>query len=105
MDRFGRRTPLYVCLIGNLAFVFLEMFATSLEMLFAGATLNGVCYGFYFVIAPTYAAEVVPYHLRNISIAFTNMSLIGGQLIGQGATTGAQTLDTDMAYRIPFALR
>ena len=102
-DRFGRKPAFYVCLAGNTAFVFLEMFATSLGMLFFGAFLNGVCYGFYIVLAPTYAAEVVPYHLRNISTAFSNMSLVIGQLLGQGVTSSFQGRNDDLAYRIPFA--
>lgn len=69
-DRFGRKLPIYFCLVGNLAFTFLEMFGTSVGMIFAGSFLNGICYVLYFGLAPTYASEVVPYHLRNISIAF-----------------------------------
>ena len=68
-DRIGRKLPIYFCLVG-LAFTFLEMFGTSLGMIFAGSFLNGICYVFYFGLAPTYGSEVVPYHLRNISIAF-----------------------------------
>ncbi|KAL2205182.1 hypothetical protein CC79DRAFT_1371000 [Sarocladium strictum] len=70
--------------------IFLEMFATSLGMPVSGALLNGVCYGFYFVIVPTYSTEVVPHHLRNITVAFTNMCLIAGQLLGQGVTSATQ---------------
>jgi sugar porter (SP) family MFS transporter len=105
IDRFGRRLPLYLFLVGNIAFVFLEMFATSLGMLVSGALLNGVCYGFYFVIVPTYSAEVVPHHLRNITVAFTNMCLIAGQLLGQGVTSATQGMTSDYAFRIPFALQ
>lgn len=104
-DRFGRKAPIHFCLLGNTAFIFLEMFATNLGMLFAGEFLNGICYGFYFVLAPTYAAEVVPHHLRNISIAMSNMALITGTLIGQGALTGTQGLTSVWAYRGPFALQ
>lgn len=100
-DRFSRKRPIYVCLVGNTAFILLEMFATSLGMLFAGTFLNGVFYGFYFDIAPTYAAEVIPYHLRAISIAFTNTSLVIGQLLAQGVTSSTQGRDDDLAYRIP----
>ncbi|EXM20225.1 hypothetical protein FOTG_11815 [Fusarium oxysporum f. sp. vasinfectum 25433] len=39
------------------------MFGTSLGMIFAGSFLNGICYVFYFGLAPTYGSEVWPLHI------------------------------------------
>ncbi|KIW40873.1 uncharacterized protein PV06_08042 [Exophiala oligosperma] len=102
---FSRKRPIYFFLLENTVIVFLEMFVNSIGMIFAGQYLNGICYGFYFVLVPSYAAKVVPYHLRNISIGSSNMALIGGNLLGQGMTAGTQSIETAWAYRAPFALQ
>lgn len=104
-DMFSRKRPIYFFLLENTVIVFLEMFVNSIGMIFAGQYLNGICYGFYFVLVPSYAAKVVPYHLRNISIGSSNMALIGGNLLGQGMTAGTQSIETAWAYRAPFALQ
>lgn len=104
-DRFGRKKPIYVCLIGNVAFVFLEVFGTSIGMIFAGTFLNGISYGFYYVLAPLYAAEVVPYHVRHIAIAFTNMANIIGALLGTGIATATLSRTDAWSYRLPFAFQ
>ncbi|KAH7213108.1 hypothetical protein DER44DRAFT_862142 [Fusarium oxysporum] len=96
-DRIGREPPIYFCLVGNMAFTFLEMFGTGLEMIFAGSFLNGICYVFCFVLAPTYVSEE---HLHRVQ----NMALIIVTLLGSGATRASMVRYDVYPYGIPFAL-
>ncbi|RFU81725.1 sugar inositol transporter [Trichoderma arundinaceum] len=92
MERFGRRWTL-------------AFFATSLPMLCAGEILGGLAYGFYVVIAPTYASEICPLALRGLLTAFINLAFVIGQFIAQGVAAGLEGREDEWAYKAPFALQ
>ncbi|KAL1863974.1 hypothetical protein Daus18300_007939 [Diaporthe australafricana] len=105
MERWGRRVPLAVCCVYSIVFVFVQFFSTSIGMLCAGEVLGGLAYGFYVVIAPTYASEVCPLALRGVLTASVNLAFVIGQFIGQGCAAGVESRLDQWAYKIPFAVQ
>lgn len=53
--------------------------------------------------APSYASEVTPLALRGYLTVFVNLCWAIGQFIAAGVLNGLITLDSEWAYRIPFA--
>ncbi|KAG6007608.1 hypothetical protein E4U54_008804 [Claviceps lovelessii] len=101
----GRRTTLAICCCWSVAFVFIQFFATSIGMLCAGEILGGLAYGFYVVIAPTYASEVCPLILRGFLTTSVNLAFVIGQFVAQGCAAGVETRLDEWAFRIPFAIQ
>ncbi|OAA44120.1 Sugar/inositol transporter [Metarhizium rileyi] len=101
----GRRKTLGLCCIWSIGFVFVQFFATSIGMLCAGEVLGGLAYGFYVVIAPTYASETCPVTLRGFLTTSVNLAFVIGQFIAQGCAAGVETRLDEWAYKIPFAIQ
>ncbi|TWU70916.1 hypothetical protein ED733_000621 [Metarhizium rileyi] len=101
----GRRKTLGLCCIWSIGFVFVQFFATSIGMLCAGEVLGGLAYGFYVVIAPTYASEICPVTLRGFLTTSVNLAFVIGQFIAQGCAAGVETRLDEWAYKIPFAIQ
>lgn len=98
----GRRKTLAMCCCWSIGFVFVQFFATSIGMLCAGEILGGFAYGFYVVIAPTYASEICPLALRGFLTASVNLAFVIGQFIAQGCAAGVESRLDEWAYRVPF---
>ncbi|KAG8411800.1 hypothetical protein J3459_016297 [Metarhizium acridum] len=105
LQYFGRRKTLGLCCIWSMGFVFVQFFATSIGMLCAGEVLGGLAYGFYVVIAPTYASEICPVTLRGFLTTSVNLAFVIGQFIAQGCAAGVETRLDEWAYKIPFAIQ
>ncbi|PNY25231.1 Maltose permease MAL31 [Tolypocladium capitatum] len=101
----GRRKTLALCCCWSIGFVFVQFFATSIGMLCAGEILGGFAYGFYVVIAPTYASEICPLALRGVLTASVNLAFVIGQFIAQGCAAGVESRLDEWAYRAPFAIQ
>ncbi|KAG6129566.1 hypothetical protein E4U22_004527 [Claviceps purpurea] len=101
----GRRKTLAICCCWSIGFVFVQFFATSIGMLCVGEILGGLAYGFYVVIAPTYASEVCPLILRGFLTTSVNLAFVIGQFVAQGCAAGVETRLDEWAYRIPFAIQ
>ncbi|KAL3956828.1 hypothetical protein ACCO45_009674 [Purpureocillium lilacinum] len=100
----GRRKTLAICCCWSIGFVFVQFFATSIGMLCAGEILGGLAYGFYVVIAPTYASEICPVVLRGVLTASVNLAFVIGQFIAQGCAAGVESRLDEWAYKVPFSL-
>ena len=75
-ERFGmKRTMLTACVV-LIGFVFILVFAQSLQMILAGELLCGMCWGIFHATAPIYASEVCPTVLRGYLTTFINMSAV-----------------------------
>ncbi|KAM0085613.1 hypothetical protein ACKRZS_002119 [Fusarium odoratissimum] len=105
LEMFGRKKTLAICCVWSIALVFVQFFSTSISMLCAGEILGGLAYGFYVVIAPTYASEVCPLALRGFLTTSINMAFVIGQFIAQGCAAGVETRMDEWAYKIPFAIQ
>jgi MFS transporter, SP family, general alpha glucoside:H+ symporter len=105
MDKFGPRVTLSIGVVSIFCTIFLQFFAVSLGMLFAGEFLAGIVSGAFVVIAATYASEISPLALRGFLTSYVNLCSVTGQFIGTGVTTGLQGWESQWAYRIPFAIQ
>lgn len=105
MERWGRRRVFAGALFFTTAFVFLQMFASNVQVLAAGEFLAGILYGTYVVLAPTYASEVCPVALRGVMNAGMNLAYVIGQFIASGVGKGVSARTDQWAYRIPFAIQ
>jgi MFS family permease len=102
LEWFGRRWTLAACCLWSAGFVFVQFFASSIGMLCAGEILGGLAYGFYVVIAPTYASEICPLALRGVLTASTNLAFVIGQFVAQGVAAGLESRLDQWAYKAPF---
>lgn len=102
LEKLGRRLTLAICCVWSICFVFVQFFSTSIGMLCAGEILGGLAYGFYVVIAPTYASEVCPLALRGVLTASVNLAFVIGQFIAQGCAAGLESRLDEWAYKAPF---
>ncbi|KAK0384728.1 hypothetical protein NLU13_7206 [Sarocladium strictum] len=105
LQLLGRKKTLAICCVWSIGFVFVQFFSTSIGMLCAGEILGGLAYGFYVVIAPTYASEVCPLALRGFLTTSINLAFVIGQFIAQGCAAGVETRLDEWAYKIPFAIQ
>jgi SP family general alpha glucoside:H+ symporter-like MFS transporter len=105
MERWGRKKVFAGSLFLTTSFVFIQMFASNVNVLAAGEFLAGVLYGTYVVLAPTYVSEVCPVALRGIMNAGMNLAYVIGQFIASGVGDGVSTWTTQWAYRLPFAIQ
>jgi SP family general alpha glucoside:H+ symporter-like MFS transporter len=105
LERWGRKKTLAVCCVWSICFVFVQFFSTSIGMLCAGEVLGGLAYGFYVVIAPTYASEICPLALRGVLTASINLAFVIGQFIAQGCSAGLESRLDQWAYKAPFAIQ
>ncbi|PCG89411.1 Major facilitator superfamily domain, general substrate transporter [Penicillium occitanis (nom. inval.)] len=105
LEKLGRRLTLALCCVWSIGFVFVQFFSTSIGMLCAGEILGGLAYGFYVVIAPTYASEICPLALRGVLTASVNLAFVIGQFIAQGVAAGLESRVDEWAYKAPFAIQ
>ncbi|KAA8651006.1 hypothetical protein EYZ11_004298 [Aspergillus tanneri] len=105
LEKFGRKLTLAACCVWSISFIFLQFFSTSLSSLCAGEILGGLSYGFFVVIAPTYASEICPLALRGVLTASVNLAFVIGQFVAQGCAAGMESRLDEWAYKIPFAIQ
>ncbi|KAH8897513.1 putative MFS transporter [Thozetella sp. PMI_491] len=105
LESLGRRVTLALCCVWSVAFVFVQYFSTSIEMLCAGEVLGGLAYGFYVVVAPTYASEVCPLALRGVLAAAVNLAFVVGQFIAQASCAAFENRLDEGAYKALFAIQ
>ncbi|RDL29945.1 putative maltose permease [Venustampulla echinocandica] len=105
MEWYGRKWTFATCVVATAAFIFMQFFARSLEVLIAGELIGGLILGTYTTIAPTYASEVCPIALRGHLTAYINLCFVMGQLLANGVIAGSSQLDNHWAYSTPFAIQ
>ncbi|KAA8915566.1 hypothetical protein TRICI_002305 [Trichomonascus ciferrii] len=86
-------------------FIFIPFFAPSIEVLFAGELLCGLCWGVFSGLAAAYGSEILPAALRTYLLMFVNMCWAIGNIISAGTLYGFVGNQTEWAYRVPFAIQ
>lgn len=61
--------------------------------------------GFFAAATPTYAAEVTPLRLRGYLTVYVNLCWVIGKLICFGILAGTLSLNSQWAYKIPYAIQ
>lgn len=104
-DRYGFRKTMGGGIFLIVCFIFIPVFAPSIEVLLAGQILLGIPFGVFQTLACTYAAEVCPTNLRAYLTTYTNLCWVIGQIIASGTLRGLLSRTDDWGYKIPFALQ
>ena len=104
-ERIGYRYTMLGALFLMTCFVFLTFFAINIRMLLAGYVLSGLPWGVFQTLTVTYAAEVCPVSMRPYLTTYVNLCWVIGQLIAAGVLKGFVGVETQWAYRIPYAIQ
>jgi SP family general alpha glucoside:H+ symporter-like MFS transporter len=105
MERYGRKKTFAVNLCLTSAFVFMEFFAPSVQVLTVAQFVLGIIWGGLPIIIISYATEVLPLGLRHYLTGYVNLCYVMGQFICTGVIRGFVNRTDEWAYRIPFALQ
>lgn len=104
-DRYGYHKTMIITLIWLSLFVFLAFFAVNIQMLLAAQVLCGIPWGIFQTLSTTYAAEVMPVHMRAYLLSNVNMCWLVGQITGVGIIRALVRNTSQWSYRIPFGLQ
>ncbi|KIM93247.1 hypothetical protein OIDMADRAFT_138157 [Oidiodendron maius Zn] len=104
-ERFGFRKTMLLASLMVPCFIFIQFFASSLEVLEVGQILLGIPLGMFQTVTTVYALEVTPTVLRGYLTSYVNMCWIFGQLIASGILRSVLNIEGHWAYRLPFAVQ
>ncbi|OCF32333.1 MFS transporter, SP family, general alpha glucoside:H+ symporter [Kwoniella heveanensis CBS 569] len=104
-ERFGYRKTMIAALSMMIVAIFIPFFAKNIETLLVGQIFCGIPWGVFQTLTTSYAAEVVPVVLRPYLTAYVNICWVLGQIIASGVLRGVLDMNSQWAYRIPFALQ
>ncbi|CZR45436.1 uncharacterized protein FPRO_15389 [Fusarium proliferatum ET1] len=102
-DRFGFRMTVIPTSIITAALVFVQFFASTIQVLLVAQLLFGFPLGAFLTMTSVYAAEICPMILRPYLTSWVNLCWTIGKLISAGVLRGFVTNSSHWAYRIPFA--
>ncbi|KAL4874990.1 general substrate transporter [Aspergillus karnatakaensis] len=104
-ERFGFRMTMIFGLGVMIGLIFIPFFAPSLAVLCVGQVFLGIPLGLFQTTPVLYATEILPVCLRAYLTVYVNVCWAFGHLIGAGILRATATMDTQWAYRIPFAIQ
>ncbi|KUJ16433.1 general substrate transporter [Mollisia scopiformis] len=104
-DRMGKRITLAVGCVVSIGAVFIQIFAGQPGTLLAGKLINGLSLGCFLTIPSSFAAEICPVEVRGLTTSGVQLFIGIGQLAANLILKGTGTLDSTLAYKIPFALQ
>jgi SP family general alpha glucoside:H+ symporter-like MFS transporter len=76
-----------------------------LAVLLIGELIGGFVGGLFLTLVPTYISEICPTALRGYMTLIINLSLVLGNLIGNGIIAGTHNIDSHWAYSAPLAMQ
>lgn len=104
-DRYGHKSVLHGGLLALSCLIFIQFFASSVEVLFVGQLLCGIPWGIFTTLAPAFASEVVPLILRSYLETWVVCCWGIGQFISYAVLFSLNKWESHWAYRIPFAVQ
>ncbi|KAF7557821.1 hypothetical protein G7Z17_g482 [Cylindrodendrum hubeiense] len=104
-ERFGFRKTLLAGLSCIIACIFIPFFSPSLAVLEVGQIIFGIPLGLFQTTPVIYALEISPLGLRPYLTNYINCCWSIGQIIAVGILRGVVNMETEWAYRIPFAVQ
>jgi SP family general alpha glucoside:H+ symporter-like MFS transporter len=72
-ERYGYRPTMMTALVCLTGFLFIQFFAVNLPMLLTGYLLLGFPWGTFQTMTVSYAAEVMPIHIRPFLTTYVNL--------------------------------
>ncbi|KAJ5625112.1 hypothetical protein N7510_001421 [Penicillium lagena] len=104
-DRFGHKKVLHGALLVLTGFIFIQVFAPDVRVLFVGELLAGIPWGMFSTMAPAFASEVAPLVLRSYLETWVVVCWGIGQFFSYAVLFSLNHSQSDWAYRIPFAIQ
>jgi MFS transporter, SP family, general alpha glucoside:H+ symporter len=104
-DRFGHKIVLHAALLVLTGFIFIQVFAPNVEVLFVGELLAGIPWGMFSTMAPAFASEVAPLVLRGYLETWVVVCWGIGQFFSFAVLFSLDNSQSTWAYRIPFAVQ
>ncbi|KAH8679073.1 general substrate transporter [Tricladium varicosporioides] len=104
-DKIGKKWTLAIACIVSIGAVIVQIFASKSGLLMAGKLINGLSLGAFLTITSSYAAEVCPVEVRGLTTSGVQLFVGIGQLAANLILKGTGTLESNLAYKIPFALQ
>ncbi|KAK9238567.1 general substrate transporter [Lipomyces kononenkoae] len=104
-ERFGYRKTMITALVAISAFIFIQFFASSIQVLQVGYILAGLPWGVFQTITTVYASEVCPIALRGYLTTYVNLCWVIGQTIASGILRGMLSVENEWSYRICYAIQ
>ncbi|KAJ5826247.1 hypothetical protein N7474_003385 [Penicillium riverlandense] len=104
-DRFGHKKVLHGALLVLTGFIFIQVFAPNVRVLFVGELLAGIPWGMFSTMAPAFASEVAPLVLRSYLETWVVVCWGIGQFFSYAVLFSLNHSQSDWAYRIPFAIQ
>jgi SP family general alpha glucoside:H+ symporter-like MFS transporter len=104
-DRFGHKKVLHGALLVLTGFIFIQVFAPDVRVLFVGELLAGIPWGMFSTMAPAFASEVSPLVLRSYLETWVVVCWGIGQFFSYAVLFSLKHSQSNWAYRIPFAIQ
>ncbi|KAM0281203.1 hypothetical protein ACHAQH_003633 [Verticillium albo-atrum] len=104
-SRIGYRWATITGLMALNGFIFVFYFADSLPLMLVAQLLEGLPWGIFIANAPAYCSEIVPMRLRAPATQMLQMFWAIGAIIVGAVTYRYNTVDDQIAFRIPIALQ
>ncbi|SMR59422.1 unnamed protein product [Zymoseptoria tritici ST99CH_1E4] len=104
-ERLGFRKTMLGGLALFSAFIFIQFFAPSIEVLLVAQILFGIPLGLFQTLPIVYAAEIAPVSLRPYLTNYVNICWGIGHVIGSGILRGSLQIEGQWAYRVTFAIQ
>lgn len=91
--------------INRCCFIFITFFATNITMLLIGELLCGLPWGIFQTLTVAFASEICPVAMRPYLTTYVNLCWVMGQFIASGVLRGFLDVQSEWAFRGPFALQ
>jgi len=104
-DTLGYKRTVLVMVALSAALVTIPFMATSVGVLMAGFLLQGIPWGVFQVVSPTYASEIASVQLRPILTTWNNLCWVIGQFLAAGVIVGFFDDMTNKSFRLPIAIQ
>lgn len=104
-ERLGYKKTVILMVLFSATLVAIPFFAQTVPTLAAGFLLQGIPWGVFQVVSPTYASEVASVQLRPILTTWNNLCWVIGQFLAAAVAFIFFNNMTEHAFRIPTAIQ
>ncbi|KAK9243443.1 general substrate transporter [Lipomyces tetrasporus] len=104
-DRLSRKGAIQVGTIFWCIGAALQSASIGVGMLVAGRAIAGICVGLTSTLVPIYQSEIAPRKIRGRIVSFQHFAITWGILIQYFIEYGCSFLDSQAAFRLPWAIQ
>ncbi|KAK9371566.1 general substrate transporter [Lipomyces chichibuensis] len=104
-DRFSRKATIQLGAVLWCIGASLQSSSTGIAMLVIGRIFAGLCIGITSVLVPIYQSEISPHRIRGRIITLQHFGLAWGALIQYFIQYGCSFLNSQAAFRLPWAIQ